>query len=89
MVSAAVRGIESEIGKVKDKQPIGDGKTWKVSVWKTTSYMDTKEFRDWVQRVIDRIRDGGLLASDVPEFIQLKQDFVDILKGNKKEKSRK
>lgn len=89
VVGDAVCGIESEVGRVKDKQPIGDGKTWKLTVWKTTSYLDTKEFHDWVQRVIDRIRDGGLLATDVPEFIQLKQDFVDILKGNKKEESRK
>ena len=65
-------------------EPIGDGNTIRVEVWKTTSFMDTKEFHVWVQRVIDRITDGGLLRTDEAEFITLREDFKEILKEGKK-----
>lgn len=55
-----------------------------VEVWKTTSYLDTKEFSVWVERVIDRIKFGGLLQSDVTEFMVLRDQFIEILKGGNK-----
>lgn len=55
-----------------------------MEVWKTTSFLDTKEFSVWVNRVIDRIRYGGLLASDTTEFLMIKNQFEEILKEGSK-----
>lgn len=55
-----------------------------MEVWKTTSFLDTKEFSVWVERVIDRIRYGGLLASDTTEFLMIKNQFEEILKEGSK-----
>lgn len=80
------RAIESGMGRVKSIEPLTGGKV-RIHIWKTTRYMNTKEFHIWVQRVIDRIRDeGSLLRTDVPQFIALKNDFLDLIKGKKKEK---
>lgn len=51
-----------------------------VQVWKTTSFLNTKEFYTWTERVLDRIQYGGLLQSDVTEFLILKDQFIKLLK---------
>ncbi len=80
------RAIESEKGRVKSVEPMKSGMV-RLHIWKTTRYMNVKEFHVWVQRVIDEIRDeGSLLKTDQPQFIQLKNDFADIVNGKKKEK---
>jgi hypothetical protein len=77
------RGVEVELGKVKRKEPVGDGNTYRVEVWRTTSYLDTKEFSPWVKRKIDQITEGGLLKTDIDEFLQLREDFKKILEEGK------
>lgn len=80
------RAIESEKGRVKSIEPL-TGEKVRLHIWKTTRYMNTKEFHLWIKRVIEEIRDeGSLLKTDIPQFIQLKNDFADILSGKKKVK---
>jgi len=55
-----------------------------AEVWKTTSFLDTKEFSTWTSRVIDRIKFGGILQSDVTEFLVLRDQFIEILKEGTK-----
>lgn len=75
----------ADMGKVVKTWDIeGEPEVIAAEVWKTTSFLDTKEFSVWTERVIDRIRYGGLLASDTTEFLMLKNQFEEILKGENK-----
>jgi len=85
-VAAFARGMElADIGRVMKKEPVTEN-TFKVEVWKTTSFLDTKEFSEWTSRVIDRIKFGGLLNSDVTEFLLIKNQFQEILANGQKGK---
>lgn len=80
------RLIEQGMGRVHhiDPLPKGAARLW---IWKTTRYMNSKEFNEWTKRKVYAIRDeGSLLKTDVPEFIALKNDFKDLLVGKKKER---
>jgi len=71
------------LGRVHHMEPLQGGKV-RLHIWKTTSFMDSKEFSTWVKRKIDAIMsEGSLLKTDVPEFIALKNDFLDMI-GKKK-----
>jgi len=81
------RVMQAERGKWLRTEPL---KGNSVRMWfrKTTRYMNSKEFNVWTKRKIEAIRDeGSLLKTDVPEFIALKNDFLDLLKGKRKEKT--
>jgi hypothetical protein len=76
------RAMEHEsLGKVMKVEEIeGEPDNVAVWVWKTTSCLDTKDFYTWTERVLDRIQYGGLLQSDVTEFLILKDKFIKLLK---------
>lgn len=74
-----------EMGRVMNERDV-DGQPEKIAVdvVKTTSFLTTKEMAEWSKRVMDRIIENGLLRSDEAQFIGLKQDLQDIIKGAKK-----
>lgn len=75
------------IGRVHHIEPLQGGKV-RLHIWKTTRFLDTKEFSTWVKRKVDSIMsEGSLLKTDVPEFLMLKNQFLDMVKGKKKEKT--
>lgn len=76
-----------EIGRVKTVKDVdGEPEKLDVEVWKTTSFLDTKEMSEWTKRQIDRIVDNGLLKCDEDRFLGIKQDLEDIMKGKRKRK---
>lgn len=85
----AYRRMEVQgIGRVHHIEPVAGGKV-RVHIWKTTRFLDTKEFSLWIKRKIDAIMsEGSLLKTDVPEFLALKNDFLDMVAGKKKEGTR-
>lgn len=86
-VFALKRLIESDMGRVARIEPLKGGLA-RIIIWKTTRYMNSREFNEWTKRKINAIRDeGSLLKTDVPEFIALKNDFLDMVKGKRKEKA--
>lgn len=75
----------ADMGRVVSVKELPDSSDkLRVQVWKTTSFLDSKEFSVWVNRVIDRIRYGGLLATDETEFLIIKNQFEEILKEGSK-----
>lgn len=85
-VFALRRLIESDMGRVQRIEPLPKGYA-RIVIWKTTRHMNSKEFNEWTKRKINSIRDeGSLLKTDIPEFIMLKNDFLDMIKGKKKQK---
>jgi hypothetical protein len=81
---AARRMVQGSQGRVVKVEPLKNGKV-RVHYWKTTSYMDTKEMSAWTKvHLIDEImNEGSLLKADVPEFIMLKNQFLDMVKGKR------
>lgn len=77
------RGVEYELGKVKKAEPVS-AETVRVEVWKTTSFLNRKEFSQWVDRIIDRIEDSGLLRVDEGEFLMLKRLYLEITRKGEK-----
>ena len=80
------RAVEfAEMGRVTKESPVEDRPDRvKVVVTKSTSFFNTKEFREWTNRMIREVEDGGILRGDEPEFQMLREDFRSILKGEKK-----
>jgi hypothetical protein len=75
------------IGRVHHIEPLQGGKV-RLHIWKTTRFLDSREFSTWVKRKIEAIMsEGSLLKTDVPEFLMLKNQFLDLVKGKKKEKA--
>jgi len=73
------------MGRVHHMEPLA-GNKMRLHVWKTTRYLDTREFSQWVKRKIDAIMsEGSLLKTDVPEFLMLKNQFLDMVRDKKKE----
>lgn len=82
---AMVLGDMGKVEKVFDLP--GEPELIGVEVWRTTSFLDTKEFTVWVERVIDRLKFGGLLNTDLTEFLVLKNQFAEILANGQKRSS--
>lgn len=80
------KGMEfAEIGRVTKSRDVPDfPDRVVVTVTKTTSFFTTKEFSEWTNRVIREIEDSGLLRSDESEFMMLRNDFKEIVKGGRK-----
>lgn len=83
---AFARAMEyGELGKVWSVRDVpGDPEKLDVDVWRTTSFLTTKEMAEWTKRQIERIVDNGLLKSDESRFLEIKQDLMEIIKGGKK-----
>lgn len=84
------RAVEfAEMGRVTKEMDVeGFPDKLRVIVTKTTSFFTTVEHIQWTTRVINEITDSGLLRADEAEFQMLRQDFEDIIKGKKKEKTK-
>jgi len=85
MLQGLIRMIEADTGHVMKREPLPDGRV-RLEVWKTSSYLDVKEFCELARKVEAQMLSYGVTFREAYEFLDLQDQLAEIEKRIPKER---